>query len=197
MNFNYEAQQKKNKRIRLLKAAAIWLVQIIVVVALAFGAVHLTLRKCVTLGSNMAPTIESGEKVYVFTKAYSLASPKREDIIAFYDSEGITGAKEEPNILFRRVMGLPGETVKIQDGKVFINGAEAKLKYKYESADYQGAAAQDIKLGEDEYFVLCDKRTDTDDSRSEEFGLVAKSRIIGRVVIRDKGFSLINNPERE
>ena len=83
------------------------------------------------------------------------------------------------------MIGLPGETVQIVGGRVYINGELLESDvYGNELMISAGRASQPITLGENEYFVLGDNRNGSADSRLEEVGNVDKSRIIGRAFVR-------------
>lgn len=196
MNLNFEEEVRKNKRKKMIKECIIWLVEIVLVIVLAHLLIHFCIRKTNTIGSSMEPTLYNGEEVLINTKAYLVFSPDREDVIAFYDKAWNEEHSEEPLITFRRVIGLPGETVQIVDGKVFINGTELVETYKYEPMTASGIAEQEIKLGDDEYFVLCDSRIDSDDSRNVSFGNVKKDQIVGKVFFTVTPFSVVSGPDR-
>lgn len=193
MNLNFEQEAKLKKRKMILRESLIWLVEIILVILLAYAIIHICFKRTSTVGSVMEPTLYNGEEVIINTKAYLLFSPDREDIIAFYDKED----RDDSLILFRRVIGLPGEKIRIEDGKIRINGEEWKEKYPYAEMTTSGIAEEEITLGEDEYFVLCDSRIDSDDSRNAEFGNVKKSQIIGKVSYKFKPFSVVTGPENK
>lgn len=196
MNLNFEEEIRKSKRKKILKECIIWLVEIAVVIVLAYLLIHFCIRKTSTIGSAMEPTLYNGEEVFINTKAYLVFSPDREDVVAFYDKAWDTDGGEEPLMTFRRVIGLPGETVQILDGKIYINGTELKEKYKYPAMTTAGIAEQEIKLADDEYFVLCDSRLDSDDSRNASFGNVKKEQILGKVSFTMKPFSMVSGPDR-
>lgn len=195
MNLNFEEEIRRKKRKKLLKECAIWLVQIIVVIGIAYLLIYFCIQKTSTIGSAMEPTLYNGEEVYINTKAYMVFSPDREDIIAFYDKNSREEDGEEPLLTFRRVIGLPGETVQITDGKIRIDGKELKETYEYRPMAAEGIAEDGIKLGEDEYFVLCDSRIDSDDSRNTSFGNVKRSQIIGKVSFKADPFSVVRGPD--
>ncbi len=195
MNLNFEEEIKKDKRKKIIKECIIWLVEIIIVILLAYFLIHFCFKKTSTIGSTMEPTLYNGEEVFINTKAYMIFSPDREDVIAFYDKEGADDEGEEPLITFRRVVGLPGEKVQIVDGKIWINGKEWTEKYTYRPITAAGIAEQEIILGEDEYFVLCDSRIDLDDSRNASFGNVKESQIIGKVSYKFEPFSRVTGPD--
>lgn len=196
MNLNFEEEIRKNKRKKILKECIIWLVEIALVIVLAYLLIHFCIRRTSTIGSSMEPTLYNGEEVFINTKAYLISSPHREDVIAFYDKDWDTDGIEEPLITFRRIIGLPGETVQIIEGKVYINGEVLQETYKYDPMTTAGIAEQEIKLGEDEYFVLCDSRIDSDDSRNASFGNIKKERIVGKVSFTLNPFSVVSGPDR-
>lgn len=196
MNLNFEEEIRKNKRKTILKECIIWLVEIVLVIVLAYLLIHFCIRRTTTIGSSMEPTLYNGEEVFINTKAYLISSPDREDVIAFYDKDWDTDGIEEPLITFRRIIGLPGETVQIIEGKVYINGEVFQETYKYDPMTTAGIAEQEIKLEEDEYFVLCDSRIDSDDSRNASFGNIKKEQILGKVSFTFNPFSVVSGPNR-
>ena len=145
MNLNFDEEIKKQKRKKLIKTSLIWLIEIIIVIAVAYFVIHFCYRRTNTIGSTMEPTLYNGQEVFINTKAYVLTSPKREAVIAFYEKEKQEG-EEEPLISIRRVIGLPGEKIKITDGKVWINGEEYQSKYTYSAMATGGIAEQEQTL---------------------------------------------------
>jgi signal peptidase I len=105
--------------------------------------------------------------------------------------DSILGRKTVRPYYIKRVIGLPGETVQIYEGKVYIDGEELKEDV-YGITDYidePGIAADPLTLGEDEYFCLGDNRPVSFDSRYEKVGPVHKDEIVGKVWIRIWPFS--------
>ena len=84
----------------------------------------------------------------------------------------------------KRVMGLPGEKVKIENGKLYINEEEIISEFISESIEDAGIAQDEILLGEDEYFVLGDNLGNSEDSRFANIGNVNKQDIVGKVWFR-------------
>ena len=105
--------------------------------------------------------------------------PERFDIIVF---PVVRDGKEEYYI--KRVIGLPGETVQIIDGYVYINGEKLDENYGAEVMNDAGRAAEPITLGDDEYFVLGDNRNRSDDSRYENVENLKREKIVGRAWVR-------------
>ena len=77
-------------------------------------------------------------------------------------------------------MGLPGETVQIADGKLLINGEEMTENIHVSGIGYAGLAEEPVELGEDEYFVMGDNHTASDDSRDPGTGNIKKDDIYGQ-----------------
>lgn len=194
MNLNFDEEIKREKRIKWIKECIIWLIEIALVIAIAYFVIHFCFMRTSTIGSHMEPTLYNGEDVFVNKKAYLFLKPDREDVIAFYDKETPTEEGENPLLAFRRVIGLPGETIQITDGKILINQEEWKSKYDFETMITAGIAEMEITLGEDEFFVLCDARTDSEDSRNASFGNVKRDQIVGKVSFHSKPFSRVKGP---
>jgi len=131
---------------------------------------------------SMEPTLYSGNIIMMDKHSYIKNSPKRYDIIIF-DSESTTDR------LIKRVIGLPGETVRIVQGKIYIDGENIKDIEGLDLPFDAGLAQKDFVLDENEYFVLGDNRKESIDSRFEEIGAVKKSDIKGKLLFRLKPIS--------
>jgi len=132
-------------------------------------------------GSSMEPTLSDGDNLILDKVTYRFSDPKRFDIVVFPFKY-----KEKTNYI-KRVIGLPGETVQIdQRGIVYINDEPLQDPYGKEFIlpELIGRAAEPITLGEDEYFVLGDNRNKSTDSRFGVVGNVKRSEIIGRAWLR-------------
>lgn len=131
-------------------------------------------------GRSMEPTLYDSQNLILDKISYRFSDPERFDIIVFpFTAEG----RDEHFI--KRIIGLPGETVQIKDGYVYINDEKLETDiYGKEVMDYAGRAEEPITLGEDEYFVLGDNRNNSRDSRFEEVGNIQLDDITGRAFIR-------------
>ncbi|HSX19400.1 MAG TPA: signal peptidase I [Candidatus Saccharimonadales bacterium] len=119
-------------------------------------------------GDSMFPNFKDGELLLTEKVTYRIYKPQRGDVIVFQ-------APHASVDYIKRVIGLPGETVKVQDGTVFIGDQE--LKEPYETQKTQGS--ETLTLGVDEYFVLGDNRGASSDSRA--FGPIKRSSFKGKV----------------
>ncbi len=144
-------------------------------VALGFLAGRMFGMKVVVDGDAMAPTIESGGTVRMNRLIYKISSPRRMDIVVFN-----MGQNNSDRYYVRRVVGLPGETVQIIDGVIYINEEPLDFEYNTEYIENAGLAQEAITLGSDEYFVIGDNYNQCEDSRSSSIGNVTKDQIVGK-----------------
>lgn len=132
-------------------------------------------------GESMEPTLSNGDSVIIQKISYHLSDPKRYDVVVF-PVENIAEGQKEQTYYVKRIIGLPGESVQILDGKVYINDQLLESDtYCLSDILEAGIASGAVELGEDEYFVLGDNRNMSTDSRTDYVGLVHRSSIIGRV----------------
>ena len=125
-------------------------------------------------GNSMRKTLEDGDILLL----YKMAKFERNDII-------VLDEKEDEEIIIKRIIALPGETIKIQNGKIYINDKEYNDEFAYgDTSDYE-----QVTLGENEYFILGDNRLISKDSRY--FGTITEDEIIGKIVFRFWPFSKI------
>jgi len=126
-------------------------------------------------GSSMIPNFRDGEMILTDKISYRFTQPKRGQVIIF---QSPIGEKD----LIKRVTGLPGETLTLKNGEIFINGK--KLEEKYLPADVKTFPGQFIKedqpitIGSNQFIVFGDNRPHSQDSR--EWGTVDKKQIVGR-----------------
>jgi len=155
----------------------IWIVAIFLVAILIVEFVG---QRTKVDGRSMEPTLQDGDQLIVDKISYRFRDPERFDIIIFpYHGDG-----SKKTYYIKRIIGLPGETIQIVDGKIYINGEVLEENYGKEVMEGSGRASQPIVLGDDEYFVLGDNRNNSKDSRVESVGNIKRSDIIGRAWIR-------------
>ena len=160
---------------KIIKELAGWLVYIVIVVIIAWGFVTFVAQRTQVSGASMETTLSDGDQLIVDKISYQFREPERFEIIVFpYQYEAGT-------YYIKRIIGLPGETVQILDGSVYINGEKLEEHYGNEVMEEAGIAAEPVTLGVDEYFVLGDNRNNSEDSRYADMGNVKKRNIIGKV----------------
>lgn len=132
-------------------------------------------------GSSMEPMLSNGDNLIVDKITYRFRDPQRYDIIVF------PFKYQENTYYIKRIIGLPGETVQIDEqGNIYIDGEVLPENYGREiiRPDTVGIATNPIVLGEDEYFVMGDNRNNSTDSRTEIVGNIKREDIIGRAWVR-------------
>ncbi len=151
---------------------------LLLVVALTFLFVQFVGQRTHVNGDSMNATLHDGDNLLVDKLSYRFKDPERYDIIVF------PYQYQENTFYIKRIIGMPGETVQIIDGMVYINGELLDETYGAEVMQYSGIAGDPIELGEDEYFVLGDNRNNSSDSRDPSVGNIHEDQIIGKAFIR-------------
>lgn len=157
-----------------------WIVDIVVVIALACFTVYGFGGRMEVNGGSMKPTLDSGDVVLINRLAYDLGTPKRFDIAVF--------SRTDSELNIKRIIGLPGETVQIKNNKIYINGEILKAEGFLSMATIAGIAEYPIELGEDEYFLLGDNRESSEDSRFQSIGNVKRDQLVGKIWLRIEPF---------
>ena len=155
-----------------------WILFIVIGVAVSYLVVTFVGQRTQVSGESMETTLSDGDHLIVDKITYRFRDPKRYDIVVF------PYRYEENTYYIKRIIGLPGETVQIVDGYVYINGVQLDEHYGNALIKDPGQAAQPITLGEDEYFVMGDNRNNSQDSRSANVGVVHRDELLGRAWIR-------------
>ena len=157
----------------------LWVFQIVIVVLFAFVVVYFFGQTRTCIGQSMSTTIEGGDAVLLDGLSYKLGNPKRNDVIAFQLNGNREGASS-----IKRILGLPGETIQIKDGMIYIDGEIYLEKKDYPAMTDAGLAEEPITLGTNQYFVLGDNRNNSRDGRYPEVGNIKRSDITGRAFLR-------------
>lgn len=144
-------------------------------------------------GESMAPAFEDGDYLIIDEISYRFQGPQRGEVIVFR-------YPDDPSQRYiKRIVGLPGETLEIKDGRVVISNQQEP--YVLDESDYLPSdiftpGEKSISLTENQYFVLGDNRRASADSR--RWGSLPRENIIGRVLLRAwpfTAFAKIENPE--
>ena len=119
-------------------------------------------------GTSMEPTLQDGQYLVISKLAYWLKAPRRGDIMVFHPPNGIS------DDYIKRIVGLPGEQIRIEGGDVLVDGVVLEEPYVANQGAYSGS----WKLGNDQYFVLGDNRGNSSDSHM--WGTLPEENIIGK-----------------
>lgn len=158
-------RRRKKKRVRVMSYLApvlVALVAALVCRVFLFDVIR-------TTGASMETTLSAGDAAIVTKFDYWIGGPGRGDVVCFTLPSG--------DLSFQRVVGLPGETVDIRDGEVYINDVRLDEPYVTQRDDLSFVA---VTIPANRYLVLSDNRPVGSDSRSDAVGLVAKSQLIGK-----------------
>ena len=182
-NDNIEKTEKKSGALREILSMVGWIVFIFCLVFLVTTYVGQRTR---VEGHSMEPALSDGDNLIVDKISYRFHDPERFDIIIF-------PYQWEPNTYYiKRIIGLPGETIQIDDeGNIYIDGEVLQEHYGLERIKNPGSAREPITLGEDEYFVLGDNRNNSEDSRFTQVGVIHRDDIVGRAWLRIYPFDRI------
>jgi signal peptidase I len=123
---------------------------------------------------SMLPTLDIGDRVVVEKISYYLEPPKTGDIVVFSPPEQL-----QDQAFIKRVIGLPGQTVTVNKGLVYLDDKPLVEKYIAEPPKYQWGP---YRVPENQYFVMGDNRNNSNDS--SRWGFLPKQNIIGRAVVR-------------
>ena len=161
---------------------------IVIVVAITLVINNVVLINAKIPSPSMENTLMVKDRLFGFRLAYGInlnlfgyeisekfKDPDRFDIVIFKSPD------DESRLFIKRVIGLPGETVEIKDGKVYIDGKVQKKNIYTSDLDFAGIAEKKLTLGETEYFVLGDNSAGSDDSRLADIGNVKREDIGGKV----------------
>ncbi len=172
-------KDRKPEEVNIVKELLSLIIYIGIVVLLCFIIINFVGCRSRVDGESMMNTLNDGDNLWVDKLSYTFGDPKRFDVIIFNYNENTTYVK--------RIIGLPGETVRIDhDGKIYINEKLLVENYGRETIkpNNLGRANQPVLLGEDEYFVLGDNRNNSSDSRWADVGNVHREDIVGKVMLR-------------
>ncbi|MGF1536256.1 MAG: signal peptidase I [Elainellaceae cyanobacterium] len=129
---------------------------------------------------SMAPTLQVGDRLVIEKVAYRFREPKSREIVIFQPPallQELGYGKDQ--VFIKRIVGMPGQTVQVSDGQVFIDGAPIQEPYIAEAPTYK---LDPVEVPEGEYFVMGDNRNNSNDSHV--WGFLPQGQIIGRAVWR-------------
>ena len=154
-------------------------IKLIVIVVIAMVALQkFVLINALIPSASMENNVMTGDRIFGNRLAYINSEPKRFDVVIFKFPDN------ESKYFIKRVIGLPGETVDVIDGKVYINGSKAPLDDTFCKEPPNGKKDGHFEVPEGCYFMLGDNRNVSKDSRSWKNPYVAKEKILGKAWFR-------------
>lgn len=168
-------QKKKRLNPRMLKDIMELLVGGAVAVFLAFVLVFSVGMRTSVIGDSMEPALHNGQEILMNRILYRISTPRRGDVIVF-----LPNGNQNTHFYVKRVVGLPGETVQIREGSVYIDEVLLEENELFDKIADPGIAQNELVLEGDEFFVLGDNRNSSEDSRSGNIGAVKKDDIVGK-----------------
>lgn len=149
------------------------------VLCLVYLVIHFVGQRTQVQGSSMEPMLSTEDNLIVDKLSYRFHDPERFDIIVFPFQQA------EETFYIKRIIGLPGETVQIdEEGNIYVDGEVLEESYGKEVIVDPGRAREPVELGKDEYFVLGDNRNNSTDGRDSRVGNIKRENIIGRAWLR-------------
>lgn len=173
LHFGRRKERKIN--LSLFQEIIIWVLEIAITIAIAVVFSYFFGVRSSVIGPSMSPQLDDGDEVLIDRFSYKFISPKPGDMIAF-----LPNGNTNTHYYIKRVIGVPGDTVQIIDGTVYVNEEEYAEKTEVSRMEDAGIAAEPVMLGEDEYFVLGDNRNNSEDSRFANIGCVKEEYMIGK-----------------
>lgn len=154
-----------------------WFKVILAALAISFILNNFVIVNAQVPTGSMENTVMTDDRVFALRLSYLFEDPKRGDIIVFPFPD------DESQNYLKRIIGLPGDTIKIKDGKVYINDSEKPLKEDYLKEKPTGTYGP-YKVPENSYFMMGDNRNNSLDSRFWEHPFVKRDKILGKVILR-------------
>ncbi len=168
-------QKKKIISASLMKEIWTYFFITIAATVLAFVIIFCVGMRTSVIGVSMEPELFNGQEILVNRFIYRLTSPKEGDVVVF-----LPNGNENTHYYVKRVIAVPGDTVQIKNGALYVNGFLYK-GVEYDKIEDAGIAENIVTLGLNEYFTLGDNINNSEDSRSGNIGAVARDNIIGKV----------------
>ena len=167
-------QKKKKLNVAVVKEIFSWLFWIFASMLLAVVTVLCIGMKTSVIGPSMEPSLYNGQSIFLNRLIYKVTSPREGDVIVF-----LPNGNEKSHYYVKRVVGVPGDTLYIKNGLLYVND-ETVEEYFNDRIAEPGLLESEVTREEDEYFVIGDNCNNSEDSRSANIGTVKKGYIIGK-----------------
>ena len=176
MNIRHKRKEKEGS-VSTARELFQWVAAIVAAVLIALAIDNFVIVNAQIPSGSMENTIMTGDRVIGNRFAYSFSDPQRFDIIIFRYPD------DESQLFIKRIIGLPGETVEIRDGKIYLNGSDEPLE-DVQTKETMVESFGPYTVPENSYFVMGDNRNDSKDSRYWTNTFVTKDEILGKAIFR-------------
>lgn len=167
-------QKKKKLNMLLMKEIISWIFWIFASMLLAVVLVYCVGMQTTVIGASMEPGLHNGQNIFLNRIIYRVSSPKIGDVVVF-----LPNGNGKSHYYVKRVVGVPGDTLYIKNGILYVNG-QAVEEYFNDTIAEPGLLVNEVTLEEGEYFVIGDNCNNSEDSRFANIGSVKKEYIIGK-----------------
>ncbi len=167
-------QKKKKLNIAVIREIGSWIFWICASILLAIVTVYCIGMKTSVIGPSMEPSMYNGQNIFLNRLIYRVSSPKNGDVVVF-----LPNGNEKSHYYVKRVVGVPGDTLCIKGGVLYVNNEPCEDYFNDRIAE-AGVLENELTLEDDEYFVIGDNCNNSEDSRSANIGNVKKEYIIGK-----------------
>ncbi len=169
-------EEEREKKPFLKREGVQWIVSLIIAIALAYLLKRFVIINAIIPSGSMENTIMKGDRLIGFQVAYLFSEPQRGDIIVFPYPD------DESTLYVKRIVGLPGEKVVIENGNIYINDSNVPLEEAYLKEEWTVAdGPYEFQVPEDSYLVLGDNRNSSKDARYWNHKYVQEDKIEGKV----------------
>ncbi len=178
-------------------SVAEWIKDILIAALIALIVMQFV-KPTIVKQHSMEPNFYTNDYLFISKQSYKLfrGTPELGDVIVFKSEiEDDNGIKK---LLIKRVIGVPGDVITIEDGAVYVNGKE--IDQSYTKDNYTSGSLKDVEVPADSVFVMGDNRAVSIDSRYEQVGFIPFDEIVGKAVFKVfplGSFGRIGNPYKE
>lgn len=170
-----EVKEKEQNTMNVKEEIISWIKTIVSAVIIAFLLSHFVISSVQVPTGSMLNTIQLGDRIIGNRLSYKFSDPERGDVVIFYAPD------EEDTLYIKRLIGLPGDKVVIEDSKVYINDSETPLEEDYLPEEWvEGNDGMEFNVPEDCYFFMGDNRNWSLDARYWENTYVHRDKIVAK-----------------
>ena len=179
------AESQPEKKKGLSENAKEWIKDILIAIVVAFLVLQF-IKPTIVQEHSMENTLEPNDYLFISKQSYTLfGQPQRGDIIVFHSALTMSDGSEK--LLVKRIIALPGDTIAITDGVVYINGEPQDEPYTKDG--YTKTEMSEVTVPEGQLFCMGDNRQNSRDSRDPLIGFVDEDDVLGKAVFRLFPFS--------